>query len=540
MKKLVSSALLLSFVLFCFAGSGRNTDDSATTTQPGTQPNQTIQLLTSPELIEMANLWATEFTKAHPAVSVAVAEANEATPLPDGSLLVSDLLRPGQTAWNMVLAHGITVPIVNTENPLLKDVSKRGAVRSDLVAVLTANGNNTAPCFILENNRLISSVADFTGLSEAELTGEKIASPAALLAAVQHNKQAVGFCRLADLVQPGSTAFPARIAILPFDKNRNGMLESFENIYDTPQHFVRGAWLGKYPRELCGTIWISAVRKPSSQAVIDFVTWLNNEGQTNLGDAGYFALSGREKESNLASFAPPVQPTEPEPGNPIWGWTLALVLGAIVVAGLVIRAKRRSAGAIHSEDIAMSPALSENSITAPAGLYYDKTHTWAFMEKDGLIKIGVDDFIQHVTGPLTQLKMKTPGDTIRKGERILTLRRDGKQLEISSPVSGIIKAHNALLLSQPAQLNAAPYDLGWVYSIEPSNWYREVRFLFNAPRYREWLEDEFIRLKDFLAASANSNKLVLQDGGELADNFLAEMTPIVWEDFQVHFLDKSK
>jgi glycine cleavage system H lipoate-binding protein len=167
------------------------------------------------------------------------------------------------------------------------------------------------------------------------------------------------------------------------------------------------------------------------------------------------------------------------------------------------------------------------------------------MEKDGRVKIGIDDFLQHITGPLTQVKLKTAGEKVRKGEKIFTITREGKQLEICSPVSGYIRQYNDELLSNPEKLNSSPYAEGWVYQIEPANWLRETRFMFMADKFKEWLDDEFIRLKDFLATSANSNAvvynhIVLQDGGELTDNVLADLGPEVWEDFQTHFLDTSK
>ena len=69
--------------------------------------------------------------------------------------------------------------------------------------------------------------------------------------------------------------------------------------------------------------------------------------------------------------------------------------------------------------------------------------------------------------------------------------------------------------------------------------------MFMAGKFRDWLDDEFVRLKDFLAVSANSNAvvynhIVLQDGGELTDNVLANLEPEVWEDFQTHFIDVSR
>jgi len=101
-----------------------------------------------------------------------------------------------------------------------------------------------------------------------------------------------------------------------------------------------------------------------------------------------------------------------------------------------------------------------------------------------------------------------------------------------------------MLVKNTSALNASPYYYGWVYLIEPSNWRRETQFMFMAERYAEWLKYEFIRVKDFFAASLQAKNLeyshvVLQDGGDLVDHILAEFGPEVWEDFQTKFIDSS-
>lgn len=81
--------------------------------------------------------------------------------------------------------------------------------------------------------------------------------------------------------------------------------------------------------------------------------------------------------------------------------------------------------------------------------------------------------------------------------------------------------------------------------IEPSNWLREIQFFDMADKYRKWIQNEFSRLKDFLATSLKVNKteyenVVLQDGGALKDSILENLGPEVWEDFQTNFLDTNK
>jgi len=211
----------------------------------------------------------------------------------------------------------------------------------------------------------------------------------------------------------------------------------------------------------------------------------------------------------------------------------------------IVQFRKQKKGVVQEVAYSFPGFFSENTIVVPKGLYFDKTHTWAFMEKDGMVKIGIDDFFPHVTGLLTNIKMKNSGETIKKNEVFLSIIRNGKQLNIKAPVSGIIKAQNKALLTNTSLINSFPYSDGWVYMIEPTNWVREIQFLFIAENFKIWLRNEFIRLKDFLAVMQKTNEtryahVVLQDGGELKEGILMDLRSEVWEDFQTHFIDTVK
>jgi glycine cleavage system H lipoate-binding protein len=162
-----------------------------------------------------------------------------------------------------------------------------------------------------------------------------------------------------------------------------------------------------------------------------------------------------------------------------------------------------------------------------------------------MVKIGIDDFLQHITGKITRIKMKSPGKKVKKGEQILSIIQNGKQLNLYSPVSGTIVEQNEALDTDSSSLNYSPYDVGWVYRIEPSNWSRESQLLFMADKQREFIIKEFSRLKDFLMTALrvdteNYTQVILQDGGEIRDGVLSEMGPEIWEDFQTNFIDPSR
>jgi len=211
----------------------------------------------------------------------------------------------------------------------------------------------------------------------------------------------------------------------------------------------------------------------------------------------------------------------------------------------IVQFRKQKKGIVQEVAYTFPDFFSENTIVVPKGLYFDKTHTWAFMDKDGMVKIGIDDFFPHVTGLLTGIKMKNSGETIKKNEVFVSIIRNGKQLNIKAPVSGIIKTQNKALLTNTSLINSFPYSDGWVYMIEPTNWVREIQFLFIAEKFSIWLNTEFTRLKDFFSVMQKTNEtryaqVVLQDGGELKEGILMDLRSEAWEDFQTHFIDTVK
>jgi glycine cleavage system H lipoate-binding protein len=274
---------------------------------------------------------------------------------------------------------------------------------------------------------------------------------------------------------------------------------------------------------------------------------LISDGQQLLAASGFSELAGIQKEKAMESLTPQMAliEAEEETSRSFW-WILALV--TLIIAGLMVVPvflARRKKVAPFPPELHVSSSLNETPVSAPAGLFFDKTHTWAFMEKDGLVKMGIDDFIQHITGPLTRIIAKSPGEKIRKGEIAVTLIRDGKQLNLYAPVTGTIRHINKNLESNSSVVNSSPFAEGWIYMIEPRNWLKEIQYMLMGAQYRDWLKEELVRLKDFFADSSQKHSLVyshvvLQDGGEIADHVLADMGPDVWEEFQTEFIDSTR
>ena len=187
--------------------------------------------------------------------------------------------------------------------------------------------------------------------------------------------------------------------------------------------------------------------------------------------------------------------------------------------------------------------LSAKILRIPQGIYFNRNHTWTHLGKSGEAKVGLDDFLQHVVGNVKITNLKNPGESLKKGELLATMKQNKKVLKVYSPISGTVLETNSILSENPALINSDPYDQGWIYQIKPSNWMKETHGLYLADKATEWSKKELVRFKDFLSVgamrkySSEPSMVLLQDGGEIRENVLSELPDEVWEDFQEEFLN---
>jgi len=529
------------------------------------QPVTELKISSTPELVGLTRNWVSSFTASQPVVpKVTVGIIDGSAVAVDNLSLIADensAMVTNPANWKMVVGRDVIIPIINQNNPMIRQIRESGVSAErfgDIFGdpskrawnVLFPNVESVPLVLYLKNDENIQSgLRDFTSSNINTKDAKVFISAAELIAAVSLDKYAIGFCKLNDFMASGTTAAIKNVVLLPIDKNGNGRMDNFENIYASLDDFIHGVWVGKYPKSLSSCIYAVSSAKPANEAEVAFLSWIMANGQELLNTYGYCDLTTNEKKVNIASLVgtPADESMEAATASAPRNWpvvlAVAVLLGLFVVVYYYSRKSTKSPG--MDQEIEFAPLLIEQAVNVPNGLYFDKTHTWAFMEQDGNVRIGIDDFLQHITGKLTNIKMKQSGEKVRKGETIMSIIQDGKQLNIYAPISGTILSHNELLRNDTTLLNSSPFFKGWVYQIEPTNWLREAQFMLMGEKYREWLRDEFVRLKDFMATTLNSNQLayshvVLQDGGALSDNVLASLEPKVWEDFQTQFIDTSR
>jgi glycine cleavage system H protein len=187
--------------------------------------------------------------------------------------------------------------------------------------------------------------------------------------------------------------------------------------------------------------------------------------------------------------------------------------------------------------------LTAGFLRIPQGIFYNKYHTWTHLDENGVAKVGLDDFLQHITGRVNFTWLKNPDETIGKGDLLAQIDQDGKQLKIFSPISGRILESNSKLNENPGIFNEDPYKKGWIYKIKPSRWRKDTNSYLLAEDAINWSLKELDRFKDFLTMgpmrkyTSEPSMILLQDGGEIRNNILSDLPGEVWKLFQEEFLD---
>ena len=564
MKNKIFLRIGLLLLLFCSCINCSRDKD------PYPPQDDTISFYSTPELYDITKEWAGVFSKINPDVKINVVSASSSSVAEnldksrDVSFVSGDFDSEiySRTLWKVVVGRDVIVPVIHSGNPLADEIYQQGISPADFSmiiqnpgatdwgAILNTEHHAPVKLYLTQKAALHPGLAKFLDTEGVALEGIHLADKEDLIAAIQGDKYAIGICNLTDVIETNSQSIIEDVKLLPIDKNGDGTIDYKEDVFADLNTFSRGVWIGKYPRELSSNIYSIAVANPTKSDEIAFLKWILTRGQVLLDNHGFSDLEHNERVAQVKwidSFVvggPGSDYLPKEPGFftrplPIILATFLLVLLALTWIPYLIR--RRAAATVQIQVPGF--AFNEDVVKSLPGLYYDKSHTWAFMAKDGLVKVGIDDFLQHVTGPITRIKMKSPGERIRKGKRAVSIIQDGKQLEISAPVSGIIREHNYNLTTNTSLINSSPCKEGWVYKIEPTNWLKEVQFLIMGKTYREWLKKEFLRLKEFLMDSVSPGAVeyahVLQDGGELKDSILKEFGPETWEDFQTNFIDVS-
>ncbi len=201
---------------------------------------------------------------------------------------------------------------------------------------------------------------------------------------------------------------------------------------------------------------------------------------------------------------------------------------------------------LSNSPIVKTPAykFKMENLSIPAGIYFSPTHSWAHMQANGSARVGVDSFLHGLTGVLSGIEVPEPGTALKQGDPLFSISNQDKNLNITAPISGIVKSINTEALQNMRLVNRDPYTQGWLVEMAPSAWESETKRLYLGQRTKAWLASEMARIRDFFAHSfappdSENGLVLLQEGGDIADGALAFAGKGLWGAFQKLILDPA-
>jgi glycine cleavage system H protein len=139
----------------------------------------------------------------------------------------------------------------------------------------------------------------------------------------------------------------------------------------------------------------------------------------------------------------------------------------------------------------LETTVDKFTFKVPLDRLYTSGHTW-LKEEDGLVRIGVTDYLQQTSGDVAFADVTAPGTHVAIGNTLAALETIKVNLELPSPLAGLIKEANAALQETPELVNQDPYGQGWLALFAPDEWPAQRAGLLEPKTYFEQMKAEAV------------------------------------------------
>ena len=173
----------------------------------------------------------------------------------------------------------------------------------------------------------------------------------------------------------------------------------------------------------------------------------------------------------------------------------------------------RAAGAV-----ALRPA-AQGWFHVPAEVHLHPGHTWARLEPEGVVSIGLDDLAHKLVGP-TPVSLPVVGARVSQGEPALRVGDEEKKVSLVAPVDGTVVAVNAAPSAED------PYGAGWLLKVKAPRLAANLRQLRFGGAARRLLEEA---AEELAARVSPELGAVLQDGGAPVNGIARELAGERWD-----------
>lgn len=132
----------------------------------------------------------------------------------------------------------------------------------------------------------------------------------------------------------------------------------------------------------------------------------------------------------------------------------------------------------------------------PEDLYYTKDHTWARIDSDSTVVIGMDDFGVKGAGNIEFIDLPLEDDEFESGDAFGSLESAKWVGGLLMPVGGMVTEVNEDVEDDLDILVDDPYGEGWLIKVKPDNLDEDIKDLIHGEDVSTWIKKEIETRKE--------------------------------------------
>jgi glycine cleavage system H lipoate-binding protein len=173
-----------------------------------------------------------------------------------------------------------------------------------------------------------------------------------------------------------------------------------------------------------------------------------------------------------------------------------------------------------AKTIAPPLILKQAGFEIPQDYCFHPGHTWAVDQGRQNARVGVDSFASNLFGKVDSIELAELNRWVRQGQPLCTIMRDGRSVDLLSPVEGVVTTVNHEVVKNPNLIVEDPYRNGWLCEIKAPELKTNVKNLLQGPIVLPWMQNSLARLA---AMVQQLTPTLAQDGGLPVKGLLFQM-----------------
>lgn len=295
------AVFLLLILTFTASSCGKKTDS-----------NNTISISGAFALYPMAVKWAEEYKKNHPEIQIHISAGGAGKGMTDALSGMVDLGMISRSvsneeiekgAWYIAVTKDAVLPTINSSNPELNALQKKGLKKSDFIKIFltgeitdwdkTTGGSSNEKINVFTRSDACGAGemwAKYLGKKQEDLKGTGVFGDPGMADAIRKDKNSIGYNNIIYIYDISSKKKHEGLEVIPIDINENGEIDPDESFYNTIEDIDKAIKEGKYPSPPARDLYFVSKGKPLNKATADFLKWILGEGQKYVNEGGYVEL----------------------------------------------------------------------------------------------------------------------------------------------------------------------------------------------------------------------------------------------------------